>query len=68
MVWGPHDLKREDKNPTDLSKAQRVLLLLLPSHLLLPGQGRGGCEEGDGGGSIALPDKAAAPFGPGPGL
>lgn len=53
-----------------LSKAQRMLLLLLPPrrHLLLPGQVRAGWEEGDGGGSVLLTNEAAAPFGPGPGL
>lgn len=51
-----------------LSKAQRMLLLLPRRQLLLPGQVRAGREEGDGGGSVLLPDEAAAPFGPGPGL
>lgn len=56
-------------NPTDLPKAHGVLLLQrLPSHLLLPGQRRGGWEEGDGGGSAVLSGKAAAPFGSGPGV
>lgn len=50
-----------------LSKAQRMLLLPR-RHLWLPGQVRAGREEGDGGGSVLLPDEAAAPFGPGPGL
>ena len=51
---------------TDLSKAQRVLLLV-PTHILLPGKEGGRWEEGVGGGS-ALSYEGAAPFGAGPGL
>lgn len=53
-------------NVRHLSKAQRVLLLV-PTHVLLPGKEGGGWEEGVGGGS-ALSYEAAAPFGAGPGL
>lgn len=53
------------KGDTDLSKSQRVQLL--PRHFWLAGQVRGGCKEGDGGGSAVLSNEAAAPFGLGPG-
>jgi len=59
-------LHKESKNLTDLSKAQRMLLLL-PWNLLL-GEERGSRKEGEGGGGALLSDEAAAPFGPGPGL
>lgn len=53
------------KSLTDLAKAQGALLRL-SSHLLLSGQRKGGCEEGDGGLAAVLSSKAAAPYGSGP--
>lgn len=67
-AWLSPDVVRLQVNWTDLSKGQRLLLLLEHSHLLLPGQEGGGGEEGDGRGRVASSSQAAAPFGSGPGV